>query len=309
MNMKSANSKSSLTTYGPWFIVGAAILWGIDGVLRRNLFVLPPSVIVFYEHVIGALIILPFALPRLRVEKVSKKEWLALTWIALLSGVIGTLFFTAALVKVSFISISVVFLLQKLQPIFAIGTAHIVLKERITMRYAGWAVLALAASYFVTFKNGVVDTTTGHGTAVAALLAVGAALAWGSSTAFSRFTLLNLSNTLATGLRFWITVPLAFLTVVLLGNTAVLHTVTTAQINQLAVIALTTGMVALWIYYKGLAHTQVKVATILEFVFPLTAVIIDVIYYHNVLAWTQYAAGAVLLFAAYQVSQLNKNEI
>lgn len=307
--MKSTNSKSALATYGPWFIVLAAILWGVDGVLRRSLFVLPPSVIVFYEHLIGALIILPFAIPKFRVETVTKKDWLALSWIALLSGVLGTLLFTAALVKVMFISISVVFLLQKLQPIFAIGAARIVLKEKITANYLFWAALALAASYFVTFKNGVINTTTGHGTAVAALMAVGAALAWGSSTAFSRLTLLHISHTLATALRFCITVPMAFLAVLLLGNLSALRMVNGSEVGRLVLIALTTGMVALWIYYKGLAHTQVKVATILEFVFPLTAVLIDVAYYHNVLAWSQYLAGAVLLFAAYQVSLINAQEV
>jgi hypothetical protein len=34
-----------------------------------------------------------------------------------------------------------------------------------------------------------------------------AAIAWGSSTAFSRFTLLSHSNTFITGLRFLLTVP------------------------------------------------------------------------------------------------------
>ncbi len=302
-------AKRDLKTYGPAFIVAAAVLWGFDGILRRSLFVLPPSVIVFYEHLIGAILIAPFALPLLRKEKVTSKEWLALLWISFLSGVIGTLFFTAALVKVNFISFSVVFLLQKLQPIFAIGAAMLVLREKISMRYVGWAVLALVASFFVTFKNGHVDLSSGDGTIIAALLAIGAAFAWGSSTAFSRFTVLRISNTLATGLRFFITVPLALLAVVIMHNTTALSSLHQAETSKLIAIALTTGMVALWIYYKGLQHTEVKVATILEFVFPLTAVLIDVVYYHNVLAVTQYLAAAVLLFAAYQVSRLNKVDV
>ncbi len=296
---------------GPMFIVLAALLWGFDGVLRRSLFSLPPSIIVFYEHLIGAVIIAPFALPLLKGQKISRKEWMALAWVSFLSGVVGTLFFTAALVKVHFISISVVFLLQKLQPIFAIGTAMIVLKERVTSRFIAWASLALVAAYFVTFPNGRVDISTGAGTAIAALLAVGAAFAWGSSTAFSRFALLRLPHTLTTGLRFFVTVPMAFLAVLILRNASDLSTPGQFEFGRLALIALTTGMVALWIYYKGLKDTQVRVSTFLEFVFPVTAVLLDMIIYHTVLAPSQYGAALVLFVAIYQISKQNRlnNEI
>lgn len=296
----------SVKTYGPLFIILAAFLWGIDGVLRRSLYGLPPTVIVFFEHLIGAAIIAPPTIIALTKEKVTKKEWLALAGIALFSGVLGTLMFTAALIKVNYISFSVVYLLQKLQPIFAITAAVIILKERVSWKYAIWAVVALAAAYFVTFKDGYIDFNTGSGTVYAALLALGAAFAWGSSTALSRFTLLKLSNTLATGLRFFITVPLALATVFIFKNSAGLIQITTSEVVKLIIIALTTGMVALWIYYKGLKSTEVKVATFLEFVFPLTAVAIDVIYYHNVLSISQYFAALIMLIAVYKLSQMNQ---
>jgi drug/metabolite transporter (DMT)-like permease len=301
-------AKQAVKTYGPLFIIIAAFLWGIDGVLRRSLFGLPPTAIVFYEHLIGAIIIAPPTIIALSKEKVSIREWGALFWISLLSGVAGTLLFTAALVKINFISMSVVFLLQKLQPIFAVTAGVILLKEKIPWRYALWALFAFIAAYFVTFKNGQVNLTTGAGTAMAALMAVGAAFAWGSSTAVSRFTVLRMSNTLATGLRFFLTVPLALGTVMLFGDTPSLIQIETSQIVKLIIIALTTGMVALWIYYKGLQSTEVKVATCLEFIFPLTAVFIDVIYFHNVLAVSQYLAAVVLLFSIFKLSKLNNSK-
>ena len=299
--------KTSLRAKGSIFIVAAAFLWGLDGILRRSLFTLPASVIVFYEHLIGAILILPFTLRALRTEKLTKKTLGALIWIALLSGLIGTLLFTAALTKVNFISFSVVFLLQKLQPIFAATAAAILLKEKITKSYVKWATLAFIAAFFVTFKNGYIDFASGSGTIIAALMAVGAAFAWGSSTAVSRFGLLKLSHTLMTGLRFLFTTPLAFIAVLLLKNQSSLVGLQLSQISRLLVIALSTGMVALWIYYRGLKYTQAKVSTILELVFPLTAVAIDLILFKNVLAPTQYLAAVVLLFAIYKVSRLNKN--
>jgi len=182
----------------------------------------------------------------------------------------------------------------------------ILLKEKINRRYLGWAVLAFVAAFFVTFKNGQVNLATGEGTIIAAFLAVGAAFFWGSSTALSRLTVLKISNTLATGLRFVLTVPLALLTVYILGNSAVLGQITTSEMTRFMVIALSTGMVAIWIYYRGLQHTEVRVATFLELIFPLTGILVDVFYYHNVLSWSQYLSGIVLLFAVYRLSLLNQ---
>jgi len=292
-------------TYGPALIVLAAILWGIDGILRRSLFTLPPITIVFFEHLIGALILAPFFFRVWKHEKLAKKEWGAIILVSILSGVLGTLWFTTALQKVNFIPFSVVFLLQKLQPIFTIGVAALVLKETVNRRYIGWAALAIFSAYFVTFPGGAVNLATGSGTIIAALFAVGAAIAWGSSTAFSRFVLISHSHTFVTGMRFFITLPFALLLLFLLGQSASLSAPTGAQLGTLLIIALSTGMVALWIYYRGLKFTQAKIATILELAFPLTGVLIDVFLYHTVLAWTQYLAALMLLYAGYRVSRLN----
>lgn len=294
--------------YGPVLIVIAAVLWGLDGILRRSLFTLPPIIIVFYEHLIGLIIIAPFLIKRWKQEKLTKNEWWAVGFVSLLSGVLGTLWFTTALAKVHFIPFSVVFLIQKLQPIFAIAASAILLRERITRKYAVWAVVALVSAYFVTFKNGIVNFGEGGAVIIAALFALGAAFAWGTSTAFSRFTLVRHSHTFITGLRFLITVPLAFILLLFMGKASMLNDLTSSNITRLIIIALTTGMVALWIYYRGLALTQAKIATILELVFPLTAVIIDIFLYKTFLAPTQYIAALVLLFAVYKVSRLNSQE-
>src|SRR3990167_2167343 len=142
---------------GPFLIFIAAILWGLDGILRRSLFDLPPVTIVFFEHLIGLIIISPFLFRAWKGERLSKNEWGAIGLVALLSGVLGTLFFTTALLKVNFIQFSVVFLLQKLQPLFAIFTAWMLLKERITKGYIAWAAPALTAGDFLTFPDCLVN--------------------------------------------------------------------------------------------------------------------------------------------------------
>lgn len=287
---------------GALLIFAAAVLWGIDGVLRRSLFGLPPISIVFLEHLIGAFLFAPFVVRAWKSEMLTRREWGALSVVALFSGVLGTLFFTTALLKIGFIAFSVVFLIQKLQPVFAVLSAAIFLKERITKEYFLWAALALVAGYFVTFPYGMVNTGDGGAYVTAALFALLAAICWGASTALSRYALLNHSHTFITGLRFLLTVPIAFLGVLLLDAAPSLGTVTAPQIGTLCLIAISTGAVALWIYYRGLRSTPASVATIVELAFPLTAIFIDYFLYGTILAWTQYAAAAFLLYTMYRVS-------
>ncbi|MEK7156126.1 MAG: DMT family transporter [Patescibacteria group bacterium] len=293
-------------SYGPLLIFIAAILWGLDGILRRSLYGLPPITIVFFEHLIGLVLLSPFLFKVWKSEKLEKKEWYALGVVALLSGVLGTLFFTTALLKVNFIPFSVVFLIQKLQPIFAVAMAAIILREHITRKYVLWAALALVAGYFVTFPLGVINFAEGGAHLIAALFAFAAAIAWGSSTALSRYTLLNHSNTFITGVRFLLTVPIALVFVFAMGAASSLTQVTATQYGYLALIAFSTGMLALWIYYRGLRTTPVRVAAIVELAFPMTAVAIDYFLYGVALHYTQYLAAAVLLFAMYQVSKLSR---
>ena len=289
---------------GPFLIFVAAILWGLDGILRRSLYTLPPITIVFYEHLIGALIITPFLLSAWKSERLNAKEWKALGVVALFSGVFGTLFFTTALLKANFIPFSVVFLVQKLQPIFAIAMGWLVLKERPSREYWLWAFFALIAGYFVTFPNGVVNFGGGGGYIFAAGYAFLAAICWGSSTALSRYVLLSHSGTLVTGLRFLITVPIALIFVFALNASGSLDAISGMQLLTLCAIALSTGAVALWVYYRGLRTTPVRISAIVELAFPLTAVLIDYFLYGTTLATSQYLAAAALLFVMYKVSQL-----
>jgi drug/metabolite transporter (DMT)-like permease len=142
---------------GSIFILVAATLWAFDGLIRQHLYTLPPAIIIFFEHLIGLIILAPFVWKHVRTATLSKHDYLLLAVISVLSGFLGTLWFTAALGKVHFITLSVVFLLQKLQPIFAITTAVIFLKEKFERGYFFWAPLALISAYFVTFPNGVVN--------------------------------------------------------------------------------------------------------------------------------------------------------
>jgi drug/metabolite transporter (DMT)-like permease len=292
---------------GPLLIVIAASLWAFDGVIRRSLYVLPPAVIVFFEHFVGALVLLPFFFKDLFVKKarLGKKEFLAITFVSLLSGLLGTLWFTTALLQTQYISFSVVYLLQKLQPLFAVAAGALLLKEKITRKYLVYAGLAIASAYFVTFPTGKVNFETGSGTVTAALFAVGAAFAWGTSTAFSRLALLKSDDRFVTAMRFILTTLMAGVAVFIFNNQAAIPTVTLSQLLRFLLIAVSTGMVAILIYYRGLKQTEVKVTTILELIYPLLAVVIDMVVYKSFLTPTQMVAALALLYYMYKISRLN----
>lgn len=294
---------------GPIFIIIAATLWAFDGLIRQHLFTLPPITIIFFEHLIGLLILSPFVFKYVLKAKLEKREWWLLVLISILSGLLGTLWFTTALGKVHFISISVVFLLQKLQPIFAITTARIFLKEKLDGRYIKWALLALISAYFVTFPNGVVSLETGEGTAVAALFALGAAFAWGSSTTFSKMLLGRVDFKTSTFYRFLFTLIFALPVLFFFGNSAEGSMVVPAlsQFGFLALIAVSTGMVALLIYYRGLAKTPVHISTILELTFPFIAIILDMVINGTKLSVSQWIAAIVLVFSIYMIAKLREN--
>jgi drug/metabolite transporter (DMT)-like permease len=301
------DSQSYLT--GPIFIIIAALLWAFDGLIRQYLYTLPPITIIFFEHLIGLVLLSPFVFKYVLNTKLTKKEWWLIILISILSGLFGTLWFTTALGKVHFISISVVFLIQKLQPIFAITTARIFLKERLDKRYVKWAILAVVSAYFVTFPNGIVNLQTGEGTIIAALYALGAAFAWGSSTTFSKMLLGKMDFKVSTFYRFLFTLIFAIPALFLLGGYSsatgfIVPSIT--QFELLALIALSTGMVALLIYYKGLAKTPVHISTILELTFPFIAIFLDMVVNGTSLSVSQWIAALVLVFSIYQISSLRE---
>jgi drug/metabolite transporter (DMT)-like permease len=292
--------------YGPLFIILAAVLWAFDGVVRRSLFSLPPLQIVFLEHLVGLVFLLPIIL-KLKLSD-FKKVWKEVLVVVVFSGLLGTLLFTAALQKVFFISFSVVFLLQKLQPLFAIASAKIILKEKFSKKYWLWAVVALVAAYYVTFPTGAVSLSEQGDNVMAALYALGAAFFWGVSTTFSKKILKEVNPKKATSLRFLGTTILAGLVLLVLplGSFVI---PSPSQWLYLVFIALSTGMVALYLYYKGLRKTPVRVSTLLELVFPILAIVIDAVMYKTYLVPIQYISAGVLFFSLSKVVKLDKNSL
>lgn len=82
----------------------------------------------------------------------------------------------------------------------------------------------------------------------------------------------------------------------LFPSTNGLAQIQTAQLEALGLISISTGFVAVGIYYFGLQRIRASRATILELAFPMTAVFIGYFKFGNILTWTQ-VLGALIITA------------
>lgn len=289
-------------------IVLAGVFWGFDGLLRRALGGIPSTIIVTIEHSIRVLILLPL-LPRFIKEykELSKKDWLLIFTIALFSGALGSIFYTAALAKVNNISYSVVVLLQQIQPIFTVALAALVLKEKITPRYIILAAVALISAYFLSFPQFKPNLLWHNGELIAAVLAISAAVMWGSTTIISKLILKKLSFAAAVTIRFIMVIPISFSISVLLGNKYPLSLITSTQWYYLLILSVVTGVFGYIAYYMGLKYTEVKIATFSEFAWPVSAALIGYFIIGERLTPIQIIAAAVMIVDILVLS-LSSNE-
>lgn len=275
-------------------IVGAAILWSLDGLFRQHLSNISSMYIVLLEHALGAILFAPLLVKGWKeIREQDRRGWASVLWVAVFGGLLGTFFYTKALSYVGYIDLSVVVLLQKFQPIFAILLAVVLLRERITRRFLVYAALAILGGYFVTFKSGWPDLHVGDSRLTASLLALGAAFAWGSSTVLGKYALRNLSFFTMTSLRLALTALLALPVFLAIPSPEI--SLTGMQMTYVIVIVLSTGSVAVFIYYYGLKHVPATHATLYELFWPLSAVIIDWVAYGKVLAPMQIVGGLLLV--------------
>ena len=278
-------------------VIFAAFLWSFDGFIRQNLFALPSFLIVSLEHVIGAILFLPILIRGWReVSSLGQRGWISVLWISIFGGVLGTFFYTKALSYVNYIDLSVVVLLQKLQPIFAIALAGVILKEKITNRFIILAFAAIICGYLVTFGSSSIKDWDDK-TIIAALLALLAAFSWGSSTVLGKHALNRLSFTTVTSLRLAITASVTAFVLLSTGQYDAVQSMTISHWGFIVLIVLSTGSLALFFYYYGLNKLPASHATLYELFWPLSAVGLDWFIRGNILSLTQWV-GAILLLGS-----------
>lgn len=288
-------------------IIIAASLWGVDGVvLRPSLYSLPVPLVVFVESAIVAVLLTPFLIKRISpLKSLTLKDWIAFVGVALFGGAIGTMAITKALFYVNFVNLSIVILLQKLQPVFAISLATLLLKEKLPKEFFLWASLAIVGAYFMTFGLSSPNFSTGDKTTIAALFALLAAFSFSSSTVLSKRALRNVNYEMGTYLRFLFAAIIMLVIAASTGDISNIKDITSKQTVIFLIIAFTTGGSAIFLYYYGLKRISASVASICELAFPLTAVVLDYFVHDNILSPVQWIGTGVLIISILKVSGIN----
>lgn len=293
-----------------FLIFAAAMLWATDAPFRSSLLThVPPWQIVLGEHAVNVLIFLPvLALSWRSLRALSAREWAAIVFIAVGGSAAATLLFTAAFLHVN---PSVAILLQKLQPLLAIGLASVLLGECLTKRFWLWAVLALAGAYVISFPDLVPRLYEGeqfNPNVIGVAFALGAAALWGSSTVLGKYALRHVDFRTVTALRFVVAFAALAAWTIARGDYAEAAAMTPRDIGYVALIGVVSGGLSLWIYYKGLTTTNASAASIAELGFPLAAVLINAVFLDALLRPVQIAGMAALLLAVLMLRRESDRE-
>ena len=294
--------------FGPWLVTIAAILWAIDAPFRKFLTQdLPSTTIVLMEHITIAVLVLIFLFPYLReLKKLSLTEWLSVSFIAFGGSALATVLFTQSFFH---LNPSVAILLQKVQPLIAIGMASLILKERLNKYFWLWAVVGMFGAYLISFPELKVTGLSFSGGTLGIIFALLAAFFWGGSTVFGRLVLRTISFQAMTAVRFiGALVFLVFLDFYY-HQLSKINTATGKDWMYVFIIAILAGFVSLFIYYKGLQNTKASVATIAELAFPFSAVIVNWVFLDAKLEIGQIIGGIVLLISVLGLSRVNREDL
>ncbi len=278
----------------------AASLWGLDGLVRKPLATaLAPATIVLWEHLIALAVLSPTVPAALRtLRRLSPRSVVAVVVIGVGASAGATALFTEAFALAGrhgdFITPLV---LQKLQPVIAVGLAVLLLGERVRPRFGLYAAVALAGAWLLTFAQ---PWHTPVATAEAAALATGAAALWAAGTVLGRLVGIEAAPRELTTLRYVFGTIGAFGILWWTGSPAApgWH-----NMLGLALLALVPGLLALRLYYVGLAGTPAARATFAELAFPATAAVVGVLFLGGRLTGSQWLGFAIVVAAVWALGR------
>ncbi|MDA3838118.1 MAG: DMT family transporter [Candidatus Delongbacteria bacterium] len=291
--------------FGALLICIAATLWGLDGiVLTPRLYNLDTQLVVFMLHAIPFLLFNIFLFKEYKtIKKFTRYDILYFLLLSLFGGALGTLAIVKALFLVNFQHLTVVILLQKLQPVFAIALASILLKEKLHAKFVFWGIVAITGGYFLTFGTHLPNFDTDSNTILAALYSILAAISFGSSTVFSKKLLKKFDFKTTAFYRYGFTSIIMLIIVLINGKLAMVPDITNMNWLIFSIIALTSGSGAILLYNYGLNNVKAMVATICELCFPISAIIFDYFVNGKMISPVQWISAIIMIIA---IIRLNK---
>lgn len=287
---------------GTLFIMIACFTWALDTLIRYPLLGAGYSAvqIVFIEHLTLVLCVSPLLWRyRQTYRNMTKTALACLFFIGGVGSAVGTLAFTEAF---SYLNPTVVILLQKLQPLVAILFAYYFLKERIESHFVQWASVILAGSLVMMwpdlaklgeaqwhYSNDQTAIIKGYSYTLIAVFSWGAATVCGKYLSYKNVP----ENAILSG-RF-LSGLMVLLPIALLISPS-FQEISTTDIGLVVVMALLSGLIGMWFYYRGLKRVRAQTATLVELSFPVFAACINWVFLDMSLSAFQMIGASLLIF-------------
>lgn len=292
---------------GVGYVFLACLLWAADSLIRYPLLMkgVPASGIVLWEHIFLVLLMSPI------LFKLFKKVWKSSVGdlfyfgiVGILGSAVATLAFTEAF---GLINPSLVILLQKFQPIVAISLAHVFLKEKVGPKFLGWAIVCFLGGIMISYKDlapvfqtdWTMETLSSAKSIRGYVLALIAVIGWGGATVFGKkLSLDKFDAKEIMGGRFFM--GLVVLIPIYYFGAASSNSVTLNSdfMGKVFVMVLLSGLIGMFVYYKGLKILPARVCALAEMFFPFCAVAINWIFLGAQLSALQILGGSLLLLGS-----------
>lgn len=286
-------------------VIVAAVSWSLDWIfLRPHFYDISAINLVFLEHFLWALLLSPFIFFWYKkLKTIKRNSLLSLFWVSFFWWLIWTLAITEAFFAAFRweTTLSTVIILQKLQPVFALFLASIILKEKLSKRFYLFAVISIISAYFIAFgdwKNDILNIDLLNSPALYAFIA---AFSFGSSTVFWKSLVDDIWFKLTTALRFLFTSILAFFTLLIFSNISSIFSMDFIHRRFLFIIVFSSWAVALFLYYFWLKKIPASAATIFELAWPLSAIFFDYIFNWKFLSPIQLFFSTILIFCFFMI--------
>ncbi|MCC6277655.1 MAG: DMT family transporter [Oligoflexia bacterium] len=297
--------KNNWLWLGPVFVVFGAGLWGLESFFRVHLNeFFSPTILVLIEHVLGIFLTVPFLIAsRHKLKKIPPKAWFFIILSGSLGSAVGTTFFTMALKEMN---ASVANLLLKLQPVFCVLFARLILKEKWGKDFVKWALVALASGVAIALSGNEVDLQNFSLDLGLIFISI-TAMTWGFSTVAGRGAMIHIPASVAVPVRFIV----GFFTLLLMAGAKGELDLAALNPNRLLegeifwnYLGLVTiaGVLPTFLYLKGLAHTSATVGGFCEMTQTFVAVLVSWVALGQPLMPLQLLGGLVLLWAVYKIN-------
>ncbi|MCZ7358399.1 MAG: DMT family transporter [Candidatus Methanoperedens sp.] len=281
--MNPAQIRNIFAGYGE--IIAAAILWGLAGIFGKMIIGMSAQSIIFYRVTIAFIILFAVLLISgnlYRVHLKNKKSYLVM--FSILQAATMLTYFEAILNA----SVSIAVLLLYTAPVYVTVLSPLLLKERATKKGLIALLLSIAGILFIVGPEKPDFSLQSIGI-IAGILS---GIAYGFQIMTSKF----ISSTYSGYTQaFWSFLVAAL---VLLPSGLVPMDVFSSNVIFLILLAIFPTILAVSLYFNGLAKVRAASASILGLIEPVSAIVLSVLILNERLAFPEVIGGAFILAGA-----------